>query len=147
MKKVIAPLLLLLAACGSLEPDYFELGGGMSQGIINHNRNGGYDTQSETAAFVFGWNLGNQAKAMKNLADLDVSRAGELSLRDGSSKESSIIINNEKENSLEEEPEGIPEQLAPTKNKEEGLAFLMWSSGVLILAFGATSLRKLNVRQ
>ena len=141
MKKVIAPLLFVIASCGSLEPDYFELGGEVGQGAINHDRHGGYDTTSESLAFAFGWNLGQQSKAMKNLADLDVSKAGELSLRDNS-RDSSIIINNDKEKSLIEESEGIHEQLAPTKNKEEGLAFLMWSGGILILAFGAMSLSK-----
>ncbi len=145
--KYLLFFLLVLVACSGLEPDYFELGGGVKQGDINHPRNGNYGTQSESVGFVFGWNLGQQAKAMSNLANLDVSRAGELSFRDTGAQESSIIINNKKDDQMvSEEGETIPDQLAPTKTKEESYAFLLWAAGILVLAGAATILGKSGLK-
>ena len=141
--KYLASFLFVLVGCASLEPDYVEFGGGVSQGDITHARNGSYDTGSEWVGLTLGWNLGTQAQAMRNLADLDVSKSGELTLRD-SGKDSSIVINNKKEDSVDDNT--IPDQLAPTKTKEESYAFLMWAAGILILAGATAMLGKSGIR-
>jgi hypothetical protein len=135
--------LLLLTGCASLEPDYFELGGGLGRGDINNARNGYYETYSESIGFTFGWNLGTQAEAMRNLADLDVSKSGELTLRDNAAKESNIVINNKKEAGSDND---IPDQLAPTKTKEESYAFLLWAAGIMVLAGAAALLGKAGLK-
>ena len=137
-------LLLIVVSCASLEPDYVEFGGGMSQGGINHARNGSYDTGSEWVGLTLGWNLGTQAQAMRNLADLDVSKSGELTLRDSGNEGSNIVINNKKEDSVDDN--AIPDQLAPTKTKEESYAFLMWAAGIMILAGAAALLGKAGLK-
>ena len=143
--KYISLLIVFLFGCTALEPDYVEFGGGVSQGDIAHARNGSYDTGSEWVGLTLGWNLGTQAQAMRNLADLDVSKSGELTLRD-SGAESSIIINNKKESTPIEDTDTIPEQLAPTKTKEESYAFLLWAAGILVLAGAAVLLGKSGVK-
>ena len=143
--KYISLIIVFLFGCTALEPDYVELGGGVEQGGITHGRNGSYDTGAEWVGVTLGWNLGVQSKAMRNLADLDVSRAGELSFRD-SRAESSIIINNKKESTPTEDTDTIPEQLAPTKTKEESYAFLLWAAGILVLAGAAVLLGKSGVK-
>jgi hypothetical protein len=142
MKYIANILILLVLGCASLEPDYVELGGGASQGGINNARNGYYDTNTEWLGVTLGWNLGTQARAMENLADLDVSKSGELTLRDNTARESSIIINNKKG----EEKDAIPDQLAPTKTKEESYAFLLWAGGILVLAGAAVLLGKAGIK-
>lgn len=135
--------LLVIMGCAALEPDYFELGGGMTQGGIRPARNSRYDTTTESIGFTFGWNLGTQAKAFRNLADIDVSRAGELTFRDNS-QDSSIIINNQKKDE-EEEPTPdvlLPEHLAPKRTREESYAFILWAGGILVLAGALSLLRK-----
>jgi hypothetical protein len=141
--KYIASFLFILVGCASLEPDYVEFGGGVSQGDITHARNGSYDTGSEWVGLTLGWNLGTQAQAMRNLADLDVSKSGELTLRDNGNESSNIVINNKKEDS---DDDTIPDQLAPTKTKEESYAFLMWAAGILVLAGAAVLLGKAGLK-
>lgn len=141
--KYIASFLFILVGCASLEPDYVEFGGGVSQGDIAHARNGSYDTGSEWVGLTLGWNLGTQAQAMRNLADLDVSKSGELTLRDSGNESSNIVINNKKEDS---DDDTIPDQLAPTKTKEESYAFLMWAAGILVLAGAAALLGKAGLK-
>ena len=71
-------LLIALAACRA--PDYYEVSAGHSEGEIT--RGLGLDTEQNVLGFSIGWFSGQTAEAVRAVSMLDVSRAGELTLRE-----------------------------------------------------------------
>tara|TARA_R110000822_G_scaffold31902_2_gene91995 strand:+ start:475 stop:948 length:474 start_codon:yes stop_codon:yes gene_type:complete len=81
MKVLLLSLILLLTSCAFF--DYFEVHVGASQGHGDFNRSfGGVDEETAYLGFTLGANLGTTNRAMKNMAALDVSPGGELTLRE-----------------------------------------------------------------
>jgi len=75
----LALSLLLLAGCRG--PDYLEVSPWASEGAIASARQE-YDTDSYGAMLTVGWSVGQTGRAMANLAELDVSKSGELLIRE-----------------------------------------------------------------
>ena len=79
-------LLGLLGSCAALEPDYFEVSPGYtwgsSDGRFADQPSYHADEDAYAVFFTVGWNVGETGEAMRNLARLDVSKAGQLTLRD-----------------------------------------------------------------
>ncbi len=73
-------ILLSVILCACRSPDYIEAGTSVSDGEID--RGHGVTTEAYSLGFTVGWHAGRTGRAMENLAALDVSRAGELSIRD-----------------------------------------------------------------
>lgn len=63
-------------ACRS--PDYVETSVAQGQGTIDGSRANDYDTDYQSFMLTLGWSIGQQGEAMKNLAALDISKAGAL---------------------------------------------------------------------
>lgn len=86
-------LLLLLASCGA-SPDYLEVtpsyGEGGLQRVGSLNR---ADSQTYAIGVTFGWNLNaDRREAYRNLAGLDIDRAGRLTMRPDHSDESTVVV-------------------------------------------------------
>jgi hypothetical protein len=152
-----------------MEPDYFELSPYAQQGSHNFSRPvSSFDEDTWGVMATLGWNVGEQARAMSNLARLDVSQGGELTMRDGpghnfefntsanSEQDAEIksIIDLPDEDRLDEEAlaEAISDEehfmpLPPVPpDPEGGLAILLWAAGVVLLAFAASILHKAGMR-
>jgi hypothetical protein len=77
MSLAIAGVTLLLAVtCRS--PDYVETSIAQGQGTIDGTRANDYTQDTQSFMLTTGWSIGQQGQAMKNLAALDVSKAGVL---------------------------------------------------------------------
>ncbi len=73
------PLLLVLLMFTSCRgPDYLETSVYQGEGFIDGSRANDYDQDSRGLMLTAGWHAGQQGEAMKNLAALDVSKAGVL---------------------------------------------------------------------
>lgn len=126
--------LTLLSACAG--PDYFELDVYHQQG---HNRFDrpvtNFDEETYGLGGTLGWNLGEQAEAMSNLAALDISKSGELTLRDHSDHSTDITITQDTAEASAEvaadDHFALPEQ---PETYEQGVALLAWAGAILMLA-------------
>jgi hypothetical protein len=160
------PLLLLASvmSCASMEPDYFELSPYGQRGSHNFTRPvSSFDEDTWGVMATLGWNIGEQARAMSNLARLDVSQGGELTMRDGpghsfefntsasSEQDAEVksLIDLPDEDRLDEEAMAeehfIPIPDVPD-DTEGGIAVLLWAFAVVLLAFAATILHKAGLR-
>lgn len=126
--------LTLLSACAG--PDYFELNPYHQQG---HNRFDrpvtNFTEETYGLGATFGWHLGATKAAMRNLASLDVSKSGELTLRDRSDHSTDITITQDTAEAAAEvaadEHFALPEQ---PETYEQGVALLAWAGAILMLA-------------
>ena len=119
-----AAVILLLTGCHA--PAYLELSPYLQQGENTFDRPpSNFDEETYGLMFTLGWNLGSQNEAYRNLANLDVSKAGQLTLRPDGPGSLSVNV------AGQEGSESIPDALMPPATKEGGLAFLYWGLGLL----------------
>lgn len=126
--------LTLLSACAG--PDYFETEVYHQEGENRFDRPvSNFDENTYGLGMTLGWTLGTQKAAMRNLANLDVSKSGELTLRDHSDHSTDITITQDTAEASAEvaadEHFPLPEQ---PETFEEGVALLAWAGAILMLA-------------
>ena len=135
--KYILPLLLTLGACQA--PSYFEVHAGATEGEQHFNRSfGGIDEETYYLGVTIGWNLGITHMAMRNMASLDINRAGELNTQDKHTDPGGvapITVNVEGDEAEEaapvaEEGDGIIDAILEKPKPGEELGWLVWVFGV-----------------
>jgi hypothetical protein len=172
----LTPLLLLVASCGALEPDYVELSPYAQRGDHSFSRPvSSFDEDTYGLSFTVGWHLGAQARAYRNLEALDVSKGGELLTRTAAASGPAVDLelnvdqasSQEAESSAEASPaidlpDAVPAPapqeeeetevpapeaaITPPKDPWEGLAFLLWGIGLIPLAGALVILHKAGLR-
>lgn len=147
MRSLLACLLAYTALCCSvLEPDYLEVSPYTQFGDHDFSRPvSTFDEETYGIMFTLGYNIGEQAQAFRNLAMLDVSRGGELTMR-GDGGDVNVAIQDSAEGESSTQEESIVDVFDPSETKEEAHAFVIWSLGIVILAAAALIARKAGVR-
>ena len=88
---VLGALAVLCLSCLSCRaPDYYEVTAGHSEGEIT--RGLGLDTERDMLFFSVGWFSGQTARAVDQVAMLDVSRSGELTMREEGSAPGVTVV-------------------------------------------------------
>ena len=143
--KVVHLLVLALAGCRMLEPDYVEASPYIQYGDHSFDRPvSSFDEETWGLMFTVGWHVGVMHQAMNNLSLLDVSRSGELTMRDDPALSVNIQNEQAQESSTESEAETsvVDDVLKPAKDEGEARAFLLWALGLVVLAASAWLLSK-----
>lgn len=137
--------LCLLASCAALEPDYVEVSPFYADGSSagRYANMPAYSADEDTVGLMVtvGWAVGQMGEAYRNLSMLDVSKGGELTLRDPGP--AGVTVNVEDD---EPEPEPAADDdddaddgkwTKPPRTMDEAWAYLIWAFGVLVLAYAA----------
>ena len=132
----VLPLILLATACRVTEPSYFEMSPYLQRGSHEFSRPvSSFDEDSYGLMFTLGWNLNEQYEGMRNLASLDVDKAGRLTL-DQPEPPVPVIVTPGSPTEVTVENDGpIPIELNPPKRTEEAISFLLWAMGISIIVF------------
>lgn len=133
-----------MVSCSGLEPDYVELSPYIQRGDNRFDRPvNNFDEDAYGLAFTVGWNVGQQSQAYRNLAALDVSRSGELTMRDQGD-----VVTNVVQQERIGEGEIADEDLTDVFNAPDPTddAFLPWAMGIAMLAAAAWLLAKAGLR-
>jgi hypothetical protein len=127
---------LLLVSCNALQPDYLEaspwFADGSASGRYANMPAFSSDDEQIGLMFTVGWFVGETGAAMSNLARLDVSKAGQLTMRDQPEAGGPVTVNVEKDDAPEPEPEPGEDGrfTRPPETKDELLIWLGWIAGL-----------------
>ena len=125
--------LLALASCAALEPDYVELSpfyaDGSSSGRYANMPSHSSDEDTVGMMVTVGWAVGQMGEAYRNLSMLDVSKGGELTMRDRPT--GGVTVNVEDE-LPPEPPEPKPDEdlTSPPETMDEALIFALWLGAI-----------------
>lgn len=136
---ILVALLISSTACRT--PDQLTVSPYYSSGHSTFERSfAGVDSNESGVMFSLSWSLGKRYEAFKNLAALDVSKAGQLTLRDDHSSHMKEVAPVTVVVEGSEEPEAPGAQphvpgIIPdiTTDPMEALAYLLWALGVLVI--------------
>jgi hypothetical protein len=123
--KYLAIALAVPAFGGCRSPDYVETSVAQGQGTIDGSRGNDYDQDTQSFMLTTGWAIGQQGAAYKNLAALDVSKAGQL--RTTTEAPPPVVVVGS------HEPHG-PD---PHEDAAEGLGKLYAALGSVVAIFGS----------
>lgn len=126
---------LLLASCASAAPDYLELSPSYGQGSSTFERPvTNFDSETWALGVTVGWNLGVQHQAYRNLAALDVSKAGQLRTTDEKPPAAlSLSFDQREAQEPEEKPKGVEALLEKPRSTQELLINVAWLTAVVLL--------------
>jgi hypothetical protein len=135
-----------MVSCAGLEPDYFEASPYLQSGSNSFARPvNNFDEDAYGLLFTVGWNVGQMSRAYRNLAALDVSRSGELTLRDMGDVVTNVVQQDAPGSAMiaddGEEFADVLDAPHPTDD-----AFLPWAFGILLLAASAWVLGRAGLR-
>ena len=123
--------------CSCRIPDYYELSPYLGEGSLDPRGAGTVDGEHWGLMGTVGWLGGASAQAADTMARLDVSKSGELTLRE---PPTTVHVDAGKPSSSGILGTGIKAPSAP-KTSDEGLGVLYWASGLALLIFAAVYAR------
>ena len=127
---------LLLVGCNAMQPDYVEVSPfyGDSGYDFNDPRALGFDGETTGLMFTVGWFVGETGAAMRNLSMLDVSPAGQLTMREQAHDGDGITVNvgDDKPESPPPEEDGGDSFTEPPETMDEALAIALWAISIAV---------------